>query len=36
MFSEAAAGAETPENALKRAEAKMKAIWSKWKDRKMI
>jgi len=36
MFAEAAAGAETPENALKRAEAKMKAIWAKWKDRKMI
>ena len=36
MFAEAAAGAETPEDALKRAEVKMKAIWSKWKDRKMI
>ena len=36
MFAEAAAGAETPENALARAEAKMKAIWVKWKDRKMI
>jgi multiple sugar transport system substrate-binding protein len=36
MFAEAAAGAETPENALMRAEAKMKAIWAKWKDRKMI
>ena len=36
MFAEAATGAETPENALKRAEAKMKAIWAKWKDRKMI
>ena len=36
MFAEAAAGAETPENALKRAEAKMTAIWAKWKDRKMI
>jgi multiple sugar transport system substrate-binding protein len=36
MFAEAAAGAETPEDALKRAEAKMKAIWAKWKDRKMI
>src|SRR6267142_2392650 len=31
MFAEAAAGAETPENALMRAEAKMKAIWAKWK-----
>ncbi|MFB9269803.1 extracellular solute-binding protein [Bradyrhizobium erythrophlei] len=36
MFAEAAAGAETPEDALKRAEVKMKAIWAKWKDRKMI
>lgn len=36
MFAEAAAGAETPENALKRAEAKMKAVWAKWKDRGMI
>ena len=36
MFAEAATGAETPENALKRAEAKMKAIWAKWKERKMI
>lgn len=36
MFAEAATGAETPENALKRAEAKMKAIWSKWRDRNMI
>lgn len=36
MFAEAATGAETPENALKRAETKMKAIWAKWKDRKMI
>jgi multiple sugar transport system substrate-binding protein len=36
MFAEAATGAETPEAALKRAETKMKAIWAKWKDRKMI
>jgi multiple sugar transport system substrate-binding protein len=36
MFAEAATGAETPENALKRCEAKMKAIWAKWKDRGMI
>ncbi|MFL6822184.1 MAG: extracellular solute-binding protein [Xanthobacteraceae bacterium] len=36
MFAEAATGAETPENALARAEAKMKAIWAKWKDRGMI
>jgi multiple sugar transport system substrate-binding protein len=36
MFTEAAAGAETPESALLRADAKMKAIWAKWKERKMI
>jgi multiple sugar transport system substrate-binding protein len=36
MFAEAAAGGETPEDALNRAEVKMKAIWAKWKDRKMI
>jgi multiple sugar transport system substrate-binding protein len=36
MFAEAATGAETPENALARAETKMKAIWAKWKDRGMI
>jgi len=36
MFAECATGAETPENALNRAEAKMKAIWAKWKDRGMI
>jgi multiple sugar transport system substrate-binding protein len=36
MFAEAAAGAQTPEDALKRAEAKMKAIWAKWKARHLI
>jgi multiple sugar transport system substrate-binding protein len=36
MFAQAAAGAETPEDALKGAEAKMKSIWAKWKDRKLI
>ena len=36
MFAEAATGAEPPENALKRCETKMKAIWAKWKDRGMI
>jgi multiple sugar transport system substrate-binding protein len=36
MFARAASGAETPENALKQAETAMKAIWAKWKDRKMI
>ncbi|HEY7240358.1 MAG TPA: extracellular solute-binding protein, partial [Burkholderiales bacterium] len=36
MFAECATGAETPESALKRADTKMKAIWAKWKERKMI
>lgn len=36
MFAECATGAETPEDALKRAETKMKAIWAKWKERGMI
>jgi multiple sugar transport system substrate-binding protein len=36
MFAECATGAETPENALKRAEDKMKAIWAKWRDRGLI
>jgi multiple sugar transport system substrate-binding protein len=36
MFAKAATGAETPENALKQAENAMKAIWAKWKERKLI
>jgi multiple sugar transport system substrate-binding protein len=36
MFAKAASGAETPEDALKQAEAQMKAIWAKWKERNMI
>jgi multiple sugar transport system substrate-binding protein len=36
MFAEAATGAESPEDALKKADGKMKAIWAKWKDRGMI
>lgn len=36
MFAEAATGAQTPEDALKRAEAKMKIIWAMWKKRGMI
>jgi multiple sugar transport system substrate-binding protein len=36
MFAETAAGSETPEDALKRAEVKMKAIWAKWKERRLI
>jgi multiple sugar transport system substrate-binding protein len=35
-FARAATGAETPETALTQAENAMKAIWAKWKDRKMI
>jgi multiple sugar transport system substrate-binding protein len=36
MFAQCATGAESPEDALKQADAKMKAIWAKWKDRGMI
>ena len=36
MFAEAATGAEAPEDAMKKADAKMKAIWAKWKERGMI
>jgi multiple sugar transport system substrate-binding protein len=36
MFAEAATGAESPEDALKKADAKMKAIWAKWKERNLI
>jgi multiple sugar transport system substrate-binding protein len=36
MFAKAAVGAETPEAALKQAEAACKRIWDKWKERKMI
>jgi multiple sugar transport system substrate-binding protein len=36
MFAEGATGAEAPEDALKKADAKMKAIWAKWKERGMI
>jgi multiple sugar transport system substrate-binding protein len=36
MFAQAATGAETPEEALTRAEGAMKAIWAKWKERKML
>ncbi|ANV99638.1 ABC transporter substrate-binding protein [Bradyrhizobium icense] len=35
-FAEAATGAETPEDALKKLDTKMKAIWAKWKERGMI
>ncbi len=36
MFAECATGAETPEAALGKAEKKMQAIWTKWKERGMI
>ena len=36
MFAQTATGAESPEDALKQADTKMKAIWAKWKDRGMI
>jgi len=36
MFAQAATGAETPQDALTRAEGAMKAIWAKWKERNMI
>jgi multiple sugar transport system substrate-binding protein len=36
MFAKAATGAETPENAMAEADAAMKAIWEKWKEKRMI
>jgi hypothetical protein len=36
MFAECATGAETPEDALARANLQMKAIWAKWRDRGLI
>jgi multiple sugar transport system substrate-binding protein len=36
MFAQAATGAETPKDALERADGAMKAIWAKWKERNMI
>jgi multiple sugar transport system substrate-binding protein len=36
MFTECATGAESPESAAARCEAKMQAIWAKWKERKLI
>jgi multiple sugar transport system substrate-binding protein len=36
MFAETATGAETPENALSRAEAKMKTVWARWAERGLI
>ncbi len=36
MFAEAATGAETPEDALARAEKKCQGIWAKWKEKGKI
>lgn len=36
MFAKAATGTATPEDAMHQAEASMKQIWAKWKDRGMI
>jgi multiple sugar transport system substrate-binding protein len=36
MFAECATGAESPESALARCDAKMQAIWAKWRERKLI
>jgi multiple sugar transport system substrate-binding protein len=36
MFAKAATGAASPEDAMKEAEAAVKAIWAKWKERGMI
>lgn len=36
MFAKAATGAETPEDAMKQAETALKAIWAKWRERKLI
>lgn len=36
LFAEAATGAESPEDALARAERKCKGIWEKWKARGMV
>jgi multiple sugar transport system substrate-binding protein len=36
MFAKAAVGAETPEAALDQADAAMKRIWAKWKEKGMI
>jgi multiple sugar transport system substrate-binding protein len=36
MFAQASKGAASPEDAIKEAEAKCKAIWAKWKERKLL
>jgi multiple sugar transport system substrate-binding protein len=36
MFAKAATGAESPENALKAAEAQCQRIWAKWKEKGFI
>jgi multiple sugar transport system substrate-binding protein len=36
MFAKASTGNMTPEDAVKEADAKCKAIWQKWKERKLL
>lgn len=36
MFAKASTGAATPEDAVKEADAKCRAIWKKWKERKLL
>jgi hypothetical protein len=36
MFAKAATGAASPEDAVKEAHAKCKAIWQKWRERKLL
>jgi multiple sugar transport system substrate-binding protein len=36
MFAKAASGAETPENAIKQAEAACKRIFAKWKEKGLV
>jgi len=36
MFAKAATGAESPEDALKAAEAQCQRIWAKWKEKGFI
>jgi multiple sugar transport system substrate-binding protein len=36
MFAQASTGSQTPENAIKEAEAKCKRIWAKWEEKRLI
>jgi multiple sugar transport system substrate-binding protein len=36
MFAKASTGAASPEEAVKEADAKCRAIWQKWKERKLL